>query len=157
MLGVLPGIVGSIQANEAIKFLLGIGDTLVGRLLLIDALRMEFRSLTLEAFKCKQGPCLERNQAVIYRGPFKKVLDDDGHAFERGRRYAVCDKTFRLYQSEPYAGLFEAVEPLEEIPLEDAKPFDCDGTRLRDPRETKGEDYDATTEAVGACGPGDCC
>ena len=47
VLGVLPGIVGSIQANEAIKWLAGIGDTLAGRLLLIDALRMEFRSLTI--------------------------------------------------------------------------------------------------------------
>ncbi|MYA32648.1 MAG: molybdopterin-synthase adenylyltransferase MoeB [Gemmatimonadales bacterium] len=47
VLGVLPGIVGSIQANEAIKWLAGIGDTLAGRLLLIDALRMEFRSLDI--------------------------------------------------------------------------------------------------------------
>jgi sulfur-carrier protein adenylyltransferase/sulfurtransferase len=38
VLGVLPGIVGSLQANEALKLLLGIGDTLVGRLLLLDAL-----------------------------------------------------------------------------------------------------------------------
>ena len=38
MLGVLPGIVGSLQANEALKLLLGIGDTLQGRLLLLDAL-----------------------------------------------------------------------------------------------------------------------
>ncbi|MDE2879141.1 molybdopterin-synthase adenylyltransferase MoeB [Candidatus Palauibacter soopunensis] len=47
VLGVLPGIVGSIQANEAIKCLTGIGETLAGRLLLIDALRMEFRSLEI--------------------------------------------------------------------------------------------------------------
>ena len=47
VLGVLPGIVGSIQANEALKWLAGIGDTLAGRLLLIDALRMEFRSLDI--------------------------------------------------------------------------------------------------------------
>ncbi|WP_420446973.1 molybdopterin-synthase adenylyltransferase MoeB [Candidatus Palauibacter sp.] len=47
VLGVLPGIVGSIQANEAIKWLAEIGDTLAGRLLLIDALRMEFRSLDI--------------------------------------------------------------------------------------------------------------
>ena len=33
------------------------------------------------AYKGKQGPCLERNQALIYRGPFKKVEDDDGHLF----------------------------------------------------------------------------
>src|SRR5213595_2539429 len=52
---------------------------------------IEFRSMTIEAFKGKQGPCFERNQAVIYRGPFKEVLDDDNHRMERGRRYAVCD------------------------------------------------------------------
>jgi SAM-dependent methyltransferase len=118
---------------------------------------IEFRSLTLEAFKGKQGPCLERNQAVIYRGPFKSVVDDDGHELQRGRRYAVCDKTFKIYQSEPYAGSFEAIEPRQSIALEDAAPFACTGNRERDPRETKGEDYHDTTEPIGACGPGDCC
>lgn len=43
--GVLPGIIGTIQATEAIKMILGIGDTLVGRLLLIDALTMQFRTM----------------------------------------------------------------------------------------------------------------
>ncbi len=47
VLGVLPGIIGSIQANEAVKLLLGIGETLVGRLLLFDALAMRFRELKL--------------------------------------------------------------------------------------------------------------
>ena len=47
VLGVLPGIVGAIQANEAIKLLLGIGEPLIGRLLLIDALRMSFRAMAL--------------------------------------------------------------------------------------------------------------
>ena len=46
--GVLPGIVGTIQATETIKMILGIGETLVGRLLLIDALTMQFRSLVLK-------------------------------------------------------------------------------------------------------------
>ena len=45
VLGVLPGIVGTLQANEAIKLLLGIGEPLVGRLLLFDALAMRFREL----------------------------------------------------------------------------------------------------------------
>ena len=49
VLGVLPGVIGTIQAIEAIKLLAGIGDTLLGRLLLFDALRMEFRSLKLRA------------------------------------------------------------------------------------------------------------
>lgn len=45
VLGVLPGIVGSIQAIEAIKMLLGIGEPLIGRLLMIDTLDMTFRTL----------------------------------------------------------------------------------------------------------------
>ena len=45
VLGVLPGIIGSIQAVEAIKVLLTLGDTLTGRLLLFDALNMEFRQV----------------------------------------------------------------------------------------------------------------
>ena len=107
----------------------------------------EFRSVTIEAFKGKQGPCFERNQAVVYKGPFREVLDDDNHRMERGRRYAVCDKTYNLYRKAPYAGSFEFIEPLADIPLADAKPFDCSRTALRHPRETKGMDYTATTDA----------
>ena len=47
VLGVLPGIIGSIQALEVLKLILGAGDTLVGRLLLFDALKLRFRELTL--------------------------------------------------------------------------------------------------------------
>ena len=119
---------------------------------------IEFRSVTVEAFKGKEGPCRERKQAVIYRGPFKKVLDDDGHYMERGQRYAVCDKTFQIYSKAPYRDFFDLVEPLTDIPLADAEPFDCSRTTLRHPRETKGIDYDVTTDPRGACcEPGDCC
>ena len=121
---------------------------------------IEFRSVTIEAFKGKQGASFERGQAVIYKGPFKKVLDDDGHAFERGERSAVCDKTFQLYQREPYRGAFECIEPrtpVAPIAPEDARPFDCSGLRLRQPKETKGQDYDATTDASQCRDGGDCC
>src|SRR5688572_28188020 len=47
VLGVLPGLIGTIQATEAIKLILGAGDSLAGRLLLIDALRMHFRTIRL--------------------------------------------------------------------------------------------------------------
>jgi adenylyltransferase/sulfurtransferase len=47
VLGVLPGIIGAIQANEAIKIIIGRGDPLVGRLMLFDALKMRFRELQL--------------------------------------------------------------------------------------------------------------
>jgi adenylyltransferase/sulfurtransferase len=48
VLGVLPGLVGTIQATEAIKLILGVGQALIGRLLLIDTLRMQFRTLKLQ-------------------------------------------------------------------------------------------------------------
>ncbi len=48
VLGVLPGIIGTLQALEALKLLLGTGETLVGRLLLFDALKLHFRELVLE-------------------------------------------------------------------------------------------------------------
>ncbi len=119
---------------------------------------IEFRSLTVEAFKGKAGACLERKQAVVYKGPFREVLDDDNHRMRRGERYAVCDKTFRLYQAEPYRSSFEFIAPLEEVPLAEAEPFDCTRTALRHPRETKGLDYQVTTEATPCCAPGnDCC
>ena len=118
---------------------------------------IEFRSVTVAAYKGKQGPCHEHHQAVIYKGPWRKVIDDDGHALERGHRTAVCDKTFRLYQREPYRDQFYFVEPLTPVKPEDAKPFECRGSTLRDPRETKGVAYHATTEASSCCGTDGCC
>ncbi|HEY2615014.1 MAG TPA: rhodanese-like domain-containing protein, partial [Chthoniobacterales bacterium] len=47
VLGVLPGIIGLIQATEAIKLILGLGETLIGRLLHFDALKMKFRQFNL--------------------------------------------------------------------------------------------------------------
>ena len=120
---------------------------------------IEFRSVTVQAFKGKQGPCFERNQAAIYLGPFKEVLDDDGHRLVRGQRYAVCDKTYQLYKKEPYRTHFALLDPLREIPASEAKPFNCAAAQLRHPKETKGQDYDATTAAA-QCrdgGSGGCC
>ena len=49
MLGVLPGVIGLLQATEAIKLVLGIGESLAGRLLQFDALAMRFREFRVEA------------------------------------------------------------------------------------------------------------
>ena len=48
VLGVLPGLVGTIQATETIKLIVGAGDSLAGRLLLIDALTMQFRTINVQ-------------------------------------------------------------------------------------------------------------
>ncbi len=121
---------------------------------------IEFRSMTVAAFKGKEGACWDQKQAVIYRGPFKEVQDDDGHVLRRGARVAVCEKTFGIYSREPYRSHFDFVEPLQKPSLEEAQPFPCSGGMLiRHPRETKGLEYRLTTEAMKAtCGSnGDCC
>jgi len=119
---------------------------------------IEFRSMTIEATKGSSDTCLERHQAVIYKGPFKSVVDDDGHLMERGKRYAVCDRTYRDYKSGPFADAFEFIEPRVEVPMSKASEFDCSLTNFRPAAVTKGADYEATTEASQCCEPdGDCC
>lgn len=121
---------------------------------------IEFRSMTVRAFKGKEGPCMERNQAVVYQGPWKQVRDDDGHVLHRGQRMAVCDKTFRIMTNPagPYAGQIVGVEPIEHIPLDQAKSFDCRRSVARHPRETKGLEYhDTVTSDQEPCCGSDCC
>ena len=119
---------------------------------------IEFRAVTVTAYKGKEGPCIELNQAVIYRGPWKQVVDDDGHTLERGARMAVCDKTFKLYSQPPYTGQFILVPPRQEVAIEKAGVFDCARDHKRHPRETKGVDFKVTQLSDGACGPNsNCC
>ncbi len=119
---------------------------------------IEFRSVTVVAHKGIDGPCLERNQAVIYKGPYKQITDDDGHVYRRGERVAVCDKTFQILRREPYASQFVEVNPQTDVPIEQAQSFDCLRSKLRHPRESKGLDYDETIVTDdNVCGPGDCC
>jgi len=123
----------------------------------------EFRSMTVVAYKGKEGPCWDQKQAVIYCGPFRQVEDDDGHVLRRGVRAAVCEKTFRILSRDPYRSHFELVPPRVEVPLDEAPPFPCSkGALIRHPRETKGQDYHVTTEArATVCTPGNgngsCC
>lgn len=123
---------------------------------------IEFRSVTLLAYKPSTEVCLERNQAVIYKGPFESVQDESGHVYPRGVRMAVCDRTFKALMSAPYDGQFIPIEPINEIPLEQAQEFNCDTNRPRDPRETKGLQYNLTIQSTGeeCCGGGSgdsCC
>ena len=69
VLGILPGLVGVIQATEVIKLILGKGDSLVGRLLLVDALAMRFRELKLR--KNPECPVCGTNPTVT------KLIDYD--------------------------------------------------------------------------------
>jgi adenylyltransferase/sulfurtransferase len=131
VLGVLPGVVGTIQATEAMKLILGIGDTLVGRLLLFDALSMRFNELKLrrnsECAVCGEQPTIK--QLIDYEAfcgvrareadaeeqvlPQISVRDLKGR-LERG------DDVFLLDVREPYeyvlANLKGYLIPLRELP-----------------------------------------
>jgi len=72
VLGVLPGIVGSIQATEAIKVILGIGDSLNGKLLVIDALSMGFRTLGFSKNESREAVTELKQESV------KSCSSDEG-------------------------------------------------------------------------------
>jgi adenylyltransferase/sulfurtransferase len=64
VLGVLPGIIGVIQATEVIKLILGKGDLLIGELLLYDSLKMDFKKLKIrrnpECPVCSENPTIKK-------------------------------------------------------------------------------------------------
>jgi len=81
VLGILPGLVGVIQATEVIKMILGKGDPLIGRLLLIDALGMKFRELKLR--KNPDCPACGKNPTIT------KLIDYEEFCGIRGEEQAV--------------------------------------------------------------------
>lgn len=119
---------------------------------------IEFRSMTVRAYKGKDGPCLDRRQAVLYNGPWKAVVDDDGHTLLRGKHMAVCDKTYKMYTSAPYASDITPLPPAVDVPLETAPTFDCSAPTIRSARDTKGGRPELTMLPVSdCCAPGECC
>ena len=70
VLGVLPGIVGSLQVNEAIKLILGIGDPLIGRLVHFDALKFRFREIKLRrdpaCAVCGENPSITELEEIDF-------------------------------------------------------------------------------------------
>ncbi len=81
VLGVLPGTIGSIQATEAIKMLLGIGSSLVGRLMLYNALEMSFDYVKLK--KNPQCPVCSENPRITALIDYEKFCGVPGHHIDR--------------------------------------------------------------------------
>jgi arsenite methyltransferase len=108
---------------------------------------IEFRSATLKASKPSSEPCLDFGHAVIYRGPFSEVHDDDNHVFYRGERMAVCERTYRFLTEGPYKDHFIGIPPAVE---KESVPY-CAPTGTRRPvSESKGAAHN-TGCCVGSC------
>lgn len=120
---------------------------------------IEFRSMTVQAYKGKDGPCMDHHQAVVYRGPWRSVTDDDGHVLRRGVRTAVCEKTFQIYSRPPYAEQIIPIPPAAPLPAAEVKGFDCHAGAIRSPRQTKaGSSLQVLPAPGGCCGDdGGCC
>lgn len=118
---------------------------------------IEFRAITVVAYKGKEGICLDANHAVVYPGPWKQVEDDDGHIFRRGKREAVCEKTYTILCKAPYRDQILGLPPYQAVPRDQQRAMDCD-QRERDPRETKnGQLPDEYQTVQDCCEGGSCC
>ncbi len=110
VLGVLPGIIGTLQATEAIKLILGMGDSLVGRLLHFDALKMKFREFNLrrdpECPVCGEQPTIT---APIDYETFCQGAPDLTAAVPQ---VAVRELQQRMGSGEPFV-LLDVREPFE--------------------------------------------
>ena len=108
---------------------------------------IEFRSVTLTAVKPSAEPCLDYGHAVIYKGPFASVTDDEGHLFPRGERIAVCERTYRFLTSGPLQDHFIGIAPAHR---REPQPWCAPPGTRRPVSETKGGQH-RNTRGGGCC------
>ncbi len=122
VLGILPGTIGTIQATETIKLLLGIGEPLIGRLMLYDALKMRFREMRLR--KDPQCPVCGENPTVTELIDYQQFcgIDPQMERGETDRDITARELQARLAQGDNLV-LLDVREPNEWniVHLDEAK------------------------------------
>ncbi len=125
VLGVLPGIIGVMQAIEAVKLVIGVGDTLIGRLVLFDALKMKFREL-----KVRKDP----NCPICSAHPtIKELIDYDqfcgvGPVGVKEERFGVPEITV-----EELKAAFDAKKDFDIVDVREPQEFEIsqiEGSKL---------------------------
>jgi sulfur-carrier protein adenylyltransferase/sulfurtransferase len=123
VLGVLPGIIGCIQANEAIKLIIGRGEPLFNRLLLLDALAMQFRELTLqrdpECPVCGNNPTIKQLiDYDVFCGIAKPAATPgEISVLELNERLKRGDKLNVIDVREPYEHAIAQIPGAKLIPM----------------------------------------
>lgn len=109
---------------------------------------IEFRSVTITAIKPMDEPCLDVGHAVIYRGPYSEVYDDEGHVYPRGHRIATCARSYDLLTHGVYKDDFIGIAPATlSAPINWCAPA---GT-LRPAAESKGATHQGGSASDGSC------
>jgi adenylyltransferase/sulfurtransferase len=129
VLGILPGIIGLIQATEAVKLILGVGEPLVGRLMLYDALAMKFRELKLrrnpECPVCGDHPTItklidyQQFCGIPQHAPEPAVVEGDITPQEVKAKLDRGDKFLLLDVREPHEYQICSIPGAKLIPLGD--------------------------------------
>ena len=109
---------------------------------------IEFRSVTLTAVKGAGTDCIDRGHAVIYKGPFRSVWDEEGHEFRRGERMAVCERTYNYLTTGPLRDSFIGITPAE---LWSPRQWCAPPGTTRPASETKGGNHAAGDAGGGCC------
>ena len=117
VLGVLPGIVGCLQASEAIKLILGSGDPLIGRLVHFDALKFRFREIKLrrdaECAVCGENPSITELEEIEFACEVPIAADgDSADGSGEPREIDVHQLKERIAEGEPFQ-LLDVREPAE--------------------------------------------
>ncbi len=110
---------------------------------------IEFRSVTLTAVKADEAPCLDWGHAVLYRGPYACVTDDEGHVYPRGARMAVCERTYRFLTTGPLRADFIGIAPAV---VREPVPWCAPAGTRRPASETRGATHQGTGTGGTCCG-----
>jgi hypothetical protein len=112
---------------------------------------IEFRSVTIEAFRGDTTTAGAPEFAVIYCGPFREILDDCGRRFRRGEITSVDAATFARLGNAPYTENFELLQPAETSGNGRAKfvPFNAP--------PLPGKNFASANTGSDCCRPGQCC
>ncbi len=112
---------------------------------------IEFRSITITATKPKNEACLDIGQAVIYRGPYSEVYDDEGHVYPRGQRIATCARSYDLLTKGVYGSDFIGIQPEN---LKQGVAWCAPAGTVRPATETKGASHESSGDD---CHDSNCC
>ena len=108
-------IAGSLSENRFLSYLEQsgfYGIEVLGRTYWKSIENIDFYSVTVRGYKFeKTQGCVYIGQYAVYKGPFKVVIDEEGHVFTRNQPFEICTDTAKKLSREPYTGMFEIIEP----------------------------------------------